>query len=377
MMRKPTSNLLTRRTWNSLAAGLAAAPAGLLQGQQALPKLRVAVLGLTHGHASGFFRNFGNRPDVEIAGVSDPDKELLATYGKRFALPAERLFASHAALLDQVKPQVALLFTSTYEHKELVEACAKRKIHVMMEKPLAVSNAHARAMQQAAASSGIHVMVNYETTWYPVNQPIWKLVREEKALGAVRRVVTHYGHQGPKEIGTGPEFFNWLTDPEKNGAGALFDFGCYGANFASWLFDNQRPLHVFAVTATNKPAIYPKVEDEATVVVQYKEAQLIIQPSWNWPYSRKDMAIYGTTGSLVTLNPKDYRLRREGEKVETALTAEPLPAEDADMIGYLRSVIFQGRKPSGLSGLENNLLVTEILVAARESARTGRQVRLA
>ena len=66
-------------------------------------------------------------------------------------------------------------------------------------------------------------------------------------LGAVRRLVTHYGHQGPKEIGVGPEFFSWLTDPAKNGAGALYDFGCYGANFATWLFENQRPLSVFAV----------------------------------------------------------------------------------------------------------------------------------
>jgi predicted dehydrogenase len=198
------------------------------------------------------------------------------------------------------------------------------------------------------------------------------MVHNEGKLGAVRRVVTHYGHQGPKEIGTPPEFFGWLSDPAKNGAGALYDFGCYGANFATWLFDNARPLSVSAVTKTNKPAIYPRVDDEATIVLQYPSAQVVIQPSWNWPFSRKDMEIYGETGYLITSNPRDYRLRLKGEKQDVALTAGPLTHGDQDVIQYLTDVVRSGRKPDGLTGLANNLIVTEILAAARESARTGR-----
>ena len=56
------------------------------------------------------------------------------------------------------------------------------------------------------------------------------------------------GHQGPQEIGVGPEFFEWLTDPVIDGGGALFDFGCYGANLMTWLMDNERPLAVTALT---------------------------------------------------------------------------------------------------------------------------------
>ena len=83
----------------------------------------------------------------------------------------------------------------------------------MIEKPLAVSMEHARAMADACRRTGIHVLVNYETTCYPVNTPIGRMVREDKKFGEIRRLVTHYGHQGPKEIGVGPEFFSWLTDP--------------------------------------------------------------------------------------------------------------------------------------------------------------------
>lgn len=350
----------------------AASPAPAAEG-----KLRVGLMGLTHGHAQGFLRTALTRPDLDLAGISEPDPQVVALYRQRFPqLDPARIYPSHAAMLDAVKPEAAMIFTSTVEHKELVELCAARKVHAMMEKPLAVSNEHARAMADAGRLAGIHVLVNYETTWYPVNAPIWRMVREEKRLGEIRRIVTHYGHQGPKEIGVGPEFFSWLTDPAKNGAGALFDFGCYGANFATWLIDNERPISVVAQVHVNKPSIYPKVDDEATVVLQYPKAQVIIQPSWNWPYSRKDMEVYGTTGYLITSNPRDYRYRTVSMKTEEAATAAALASPHDDVVHYLAAVVRGRLKPAGLSAIDNNLVVTEILDAARRSARTGRLVRL-
>ena len=99
--------------------------------------------------------------------------------------------------------------------------------------------------------------MNYETTWYPANHAAYALAKAEKAVGAIRKVVVHAGHRGPKEIGVQPEFLAWLTDPEKNGAGALFDFGCYGANLMTWLMDDARPVSVTAVTQRIKPEIGP------------------------------------------------------------------------------------------------------------------------
>ena len=340
-------------------------------------KLRVGIAGLAHGHAQGFFRTALDRDDVEIVGVSEPDATVVESYLNRFPrLDRSRIHSSHAAMLDKAKPEAVMIFSSTFDHKEIVELCAARRIHVMMEKPLAVSMEHARAIASAARRSGIHVLVNYETTWYPVNSPIWRMVREEKRIGEIRRLVTHYGHQGPKEIGVGPEFLSWLTDPAKNGAGALFDFGCYGANFATWLFDNQRPLSVSASVHTDKPEIYAKVDDEATFTVQYPKAQLIVQASWNWPFSRKDMEVYGQTGYLITSNPTAYRYRAGTMKQDETATAPPLTAPENDVVRYFTAVVRGSIKPAGLSSLENNLIVTEILTAARESARTGRTVSI-
>ena len=67
------------------------------------------------------------------------------------------------------------------------------------------------------------------------------MANQEHAVGEIRKMVVHDGHQGPKEIGCSAEFLSWLTDPVKNGGGALVDFGCYGAYPMTWLMKGNTP----------------------------------------------------------------------------------------------------------------------------------------
>jgi len=221
------------------------------------------------------------------------------------------------------------------------------------------------------------VIVNYETTWYRSHAALWKLVKEERAGGGIRKMVAMDGHQGPKEIGVQDEFFAWLTDPVKNGAGALYDFGCYGANLMTWLMDGQRPLAVTAIVQRIKPQIYPRVDDEATVLVEYPKAQGIIQASWNWPFGRKDLDVYGESGYARAVGGSVLRVRRPGQTDEEAVSLPELPADERDSLSYLAAVVRGRLEPAGLSSLANNVIVTEILEAARESASSGKTVRLA
>jgi predicted dehydrogenase len=352
-----------------LGASLAAA-----QGED--KPLRVAIAGLDHGHVAGFFRNAQRRKDIEIVGVFDLDPSLHKKYANLYHLANDLFFSDLAVMLDKVKPDAVATFTTTFDHPMVVEACASRKIPVMMEKPLAVSMEHARAIQKAAASSGIPVIVNYETTWYRSHAEMHNLVKDQKAVGDVRKMVAMDGHEGPKEIGTPPEFFNWLGDPVKNGAGALFDFGCYGANLMTWMMDNQRPLRVTAMTQQMKPEIYPRVEDEATVLVEYPHAQGIIQASWNWPFSRKDFEVYAQRGYANSIGGDVLRVRLPGQKQEESRTPAEIAPDERDSLSYLIAVARGRRKPAGLSSLENNMIVTEILSAARESAKTGKSVAI-
>jgi glucose-fructose oxidoreductase len=338
-------------------------------------KLRVGVVGLVHGHVSGFLNQALKRNDVEVVGIAEPDTALQQRYASRYHLDPKIFSSTVDELILKSKPDAIVLYTNTFDHRSAVEACARHHIDVMMEKPLAVSYDDAKAIQRAAVSGAIQVLVNYETTWYASNRAVYDLVRDG-SLGDIRKVVVHDGHQGPKEIGVQPEFFHWLTDPKLNGAGALFDFGCYGADLVTWLMNGQRPLTVTAVTQQIKPDIYPNVDDEATVVLTYPKAQAILQASWNWPFDRKDMEVYGRDGYAITVRKDDIRLRKPGEKQEQTVSAKEIPAPEDDSLRYFAAVVRKQIRPSGLSSLRTNMIVTRILDAARESAKTGRTIKV-
>src|SRR5450432_1087400 len=341
------------------------------------PRLRVAIVGLVHGHVSGFFSQSLQRPDLQVVGIFEPDRQIFSRYQNQFHLDQALLFTNLEEMLRQTRPQAVLVYTNTFEHRQVVEVCARRGVHVMVEKPLAVSMKDALAIERAAKQGGIQVLVNYETTWYRSNRAAYDLVHE-KTIGEIRKVVIHDGHRGPKEIGVQPEFLAWLTDPKLNGGGALFDFGCYGADLATWLMNGQRPLTVTAVTQHIKPEIYPNVDDEATIILTYPKAQAILQASWNWPFGRKDMEVYGESGYVITVGRDAVRTRRPHEdKEEPQITVPPLPAPYDDSLSYLRAVVLDGLKPEGLSSLETNIIVVEILDAARRSAIEGKTVLIA
>jgi predicted dehydrogenase len=372
----PHLNLRFTSRWAPVLFGLLVTvlATGAVQAQPA--PVRVAVVGLVHGHVDGFLSALPKHQGVELVGISDPDPALAAKYQKKFALPQSLFFTSTEAMIEARHPQAVLVYTSVAGHRAAIETAAKYGISVMVEKPLTISLDDALAIRLLAREHHIHVLVNFETTWYASNRAAYDEV-EGGGLGAIRRVVIHDGHQGPAEIGVPPEFLGWLTDPAQNGAGAMYDFGCYGADLATWLMHGEAPLTVTAVANHDKPKLYPNVDDDATVVLAYPHAQAVIQASWNWPFSRKDMEVYGANGYAITVGPDKLRLRLEHDADERTTTAAPLAAPQQDSLSYLAAVLRGELEPKGdLTALDTNVVVMQILDAARESVRTGKTVRL-
>jgi predicted dehydrogenase len=348
--------------------------ASMAQTTVSAAPLRVAIAGMVHGHLEGFLQHSLHRPDLQIVGFSEADQQVAARYAAQFSLDRSLLFTDLEDMLQKTHPQAVLAYTNTYDHRRVVEICARHGIPVLMEKPMAVSAEDAHAIADAAHKANIQVLVNYETSWYRSNHAPYDMVHD-KSIGDIRKVVVHDGHQGPKEINVAPEFFAWLNDPKLNGAGALYDFGCYGADLMTWLMDGQRPTSVMAVTQHIKPEIYPRVDDEATIILTYPKAQAILQPSWNWPFDRKDMEVYGQTGYVITVRHDDVRVRLKGGE-EQLLPAKPVPAPYDDSLSLLRAVVLDGAAPGAPSSLETNVIVSEILDAARTSAATGKVIAM-
>jgi predicted dehydrogenase len=333
--------------------------------------LRAGVAGLTHDHVHNIMRQF-KRGEVIITGIAESDPQLIARYKKSYQLPDSLFYNTLTELIAHTHPDAVLAYNAISEHLGVVEICAPKGISVMVEKPLATTVKDADRIAGLAARYHIRVLTNYETTWYDTNQQIYEMVNSN-AIGATRKMIVHDGHEGPKEIGCSPDFLNWLTDPVKNGGGALRDFGCYGANLMTWLMHGKAPIAVTAVTHHIKPSVYPKVDDDATILLEYPDATGIIEASWNWPYSIKDWEVFGTTGYLHALNDKQLlrRIKRTYDSVDVH------PAAYRDNIPYLADVLSGKTDPENdLSSLPNNLIVVRILEAATLSAKEGRRIEL-
>ncbi|HUN83691.1 MAG TPA: Gfo/Idh/MocA family oxidoreductase [Terracidiphilus sp.] len=350
-------------------------PVGL-SAQSAPAPLRVAIVGLEHGHVEGFLAQFPKHSDVELVGIADANSALIEKYEKKYSLPETLFFKSMANMIEVRHPQAVLVYTSIGEHRHAIEIAAQYGVSVMVEKPLTISLDDALAIRRVAREHHIQVLVNYETTWYASNKEAYDEL-ETGHLGPVRRVVVHDGHQGPKEINVPPEFLSWLTDPAQNGAGAMYDFGCYGVDLMTWLMHGETPLTVTAVVSHDKPEIYPKVDDDSTIVLTYPHAEAVMMGSWNWPFARKDMEVYGSRGYVITVGPDKVRVRHEHDSEERETTAPGLSAPRNNSLNYLAAVLRGEIVPKGdLSALDTNVTVMQILDAARESARTGKTVRL-
>ena len=160
---------------------------------------------------------------------------------------------------------------------------------------------------------------------------MWKLVKEQRAAGEIRKMVAMDGHRGRRRSTSSRSFSTGCRTRSSNGGGALFDFGCYGANLMTWMMDNQRPLAVTAVTQQFQPDVYAKVDDEATILVEYPKAQGIIQASWNWPFDRKDFEVYGERGLAIATGGTACACPAEGARARRHARAAPCRREGLDL----------------------------------------------
>ncbi len=352
---------------------LAALP--LLGQESSTPQYKVAVIGLVHSHVWGPLGRMIKNEPAQLVGISEKNPALVAE-AKKMGAAENLFFDDYNKMLDQTKPDFVWAFVENNRHLEIAKACAARKIHIMFEKPLASTYKDSVAIKDIANKAGIQVMVNYQMAWWPANY-VAKAKADSNAIGKVYRLHGIVGHGGPSPDGARNKyFFDWLTDPVQNGAGALMDFGCYNALWSLWYLG--RPDTVFATVNHLRPETFPKVEDNATLILTYKNAVGIFEGSWDLPRSFQDLDIFGASasGTAGSLHMKNGSVEMQVGRAVTAVPIEPLAADRKDPLGYMVGVIKSGKPVDGLVAVDINVGVMEIIDAAKESVKTGKPVKL-
>lgn len=344
---------------------------------QSAAKTRLAIVGLDHDHVWGLLKDIAKEPEAELVAIADPHQELVDRAKKE--VPAEvKFYSDYVKMLDEVKPEAVIATTANNRHLEILKECAKRHIHYSTEKPLASTTADAREMERLANAAHIKLMVNYWNAWAASTHELFHRVYAGE-LGPVQKIMAQYGHEGPKEIGVSKYFADWLYDPVKNGGGAIVDFGCYGAEWALWL--KGRPSSVFAYSLKLKTEQANAVDDDAVILLEYPDATAIIQASWDWPYSKGQVQVFGPKGSLLaTGDGVFYRAAHAHADIDhpdgDSVQLGPVPHETSGPIAYFLYCIRNDTPVENPVAADLNVGVVEILDAAKESIRTGRAVKM-
>jgi predicted dehydrogenase len=334
----------------------------------------IAVVGLVHSHVWGHLGKMVSGTPARLVGVAETEPELVENAKKR-GVPAGLVHADWKKMIETAKPEIVWAFVENNRHREIVEFCAPRKIHVMFEKPIASTHRDAVAIRDLARKHGVYILSNYQMAWWASNYTA-KEVIDSGQLGKVWRVRGVVGHGGPGgPTGLNKHFFNWLTDPEKNGGGALVDFGCYNALWSLWILG--KPTTVYAQVNRLRPEEFPKVEDHAAILLHYPQGSALLEGSWDLPRSFQDLEVFGLNGSVYAVNGKVEFRPKNSRGAAQEVPLKPLSKENAEPIAHMISCIEQKREPAGLVGLDINVDVMEIIDAAKQSIKTGKAVKLA
>ena len=332
---------------------------------------RMAIIGLVHGHVWGHLPAILGNHDVVLTGVAEPNPALREE-AKKAGVPPQLIGADYRKLIDSTRPDLAWAFVENNRHLEIVEYCAPRKINVIFEKPLADTLEHALSIRKLARKYGVQIMTNYQMAWWPSNYEA-KRIADSGALGQVYRLHGIVGHGGldPAGVRNGA-FFAWLTDPEKNGAGALMDFGCYNALWSLWYLG--RPQTVYAHVNHLRPTEFPKVEDNADLMLGYSNAVGLFEGSWDLPRSYQDLEVMGRKGSIYMKNGSVEQQTGKGPKTSASIAA--LPPDESEPVRFMVSRMRSGRPVDGLTALDINVDVVAIIDAAKASVREGKPVAM-
>lgn len=330
---------------------------------------KIAIVGMVHSHVWNHIKPMLDGKDAKLVGIAETNPELIAEAKKRGAANTP-IFDDYKKMLDQVKPDIVWAFVENNRHLEVAEACATRKINLIFEKPLASTYHDALEIQKLARKYDIKVLTNYQMAWWAANYTA-KAQADSGAVGQVWRLHGIVGHGGPGSRGVDKYFFDWLTDPEKNGGGALMDFGCYNALWSLWYLG--RPETVYASVIQLRPQTFPKVEDNATLILHYKNGVGLFEGSWDLPRSYQDLEIFGLKGS-VYMKQQGVELRqgREAKPIQM----ETLPPERSEPIAYMVNALRNKTPIEGLIALDINVGVNEIIEAAKMSVKSGAAVKL-
>jgi predicted dehydrogenase len=344
-----------------------------------MDKVGVALFGcgfIAEIHADCYHRFV---PDAKIEAVVGRNEAKVKAFAERFGIP--RWFTDHRKALELSDVHMADLCIPNSLHAEMTVSAADAGKHVICEKPLCMNLQEADGMIAACKKAKVSLMYAEELCFTPKYVRAKQLV-DEGGLGKVYLVKQSEKHFGPHA--------DWFWDVERSGGGVMLDMGCHAFEFFRWVLGKPKAKSVYSQMGTYVHADKTRGDDNSIAIVEFEGGAVgMAEESWAKRGGMDDRAeIYGSHGvtyadllhgnSLETYSEVGY-----GYAVEKAPDTKGwtftiyeeawnygFPQELAHFVDCVKT----GKQP--LETGEDGRAVLEIIMAAYESAATGRRVDL-
>jgi predicted dehydrogenase len=274
------------------------------------------------------------------------------------------------------RPDIDAIFVNTpnYVHEEIAIGAAGAKKHILVEKPITISNKLAKNMINAAKKAGVFLMVEQTQRFDPVHKAAKDFINTGK-LGKINMVKGRIGHAGPEYWAGGNE--GWFSDKKLSGGGAMIDVGIHILDLLRWLSGKEVAEVCANIKTLEKP--FP-VDDNGSVLMRFTDGTFgHFEASWTTrPYEVMTW-IYGENGkihtSIGTEKPVHARLATTGEGKDPNSVLEDIYPEIGpgggweNAIHYFVDCVLKGEKPfvTGEEGARS----MAVILAAYESAEKG------
>lgn len=328
-------------------------------------KYRVGVAAMVHDHVWGELRHWSALENVELVAAGDVNEDLREKIRAQYNIP--HVYNSWQEMVEKESLDIVQAASENSVAADIVEACAAKGVHVVSEKPMSATLAQANRMVAAAKKAGTKLMINWPTAWSPAVQEMERRILNGD-IGKLFYFKQRSAHNGPKEIGCDPHFWQWLYDEEKNGAGALMDYCCYSADMCARFLGLPQQVTGFRGVFVKD---YPVPDDNAIILMKYAHAFGVAEACWTQTvyYATHNPVAYGTEGSLA-ISGNTVILQKPGREPETIeAPATVYPYRNGPE--YLVYCLENDKPIEGFCSMEVSRDAQEILEAGKRAADTG------
>lgn len=317
--------------------------------------MRVGVIGLGHQSSEDHIPAIFACPDVELVGVSDIDKDKLKSFSKENGnIPTYENFED---LLGSGRLDFVIIAVPHYLHKDIVKKAIEHKVHILKEKPFAMSLAEGKEIKELAEKNNVKIALTLQRRFNPIYSTFFQFIDKIGTPFFIDSKYTFYTNS-PHE--------GWRSKKELAGGGCLIDMGYHIIDLLMWYFG--LPDFVVAETACNaKEGISYDAEDTSQILFRYSEKCILgsLLVSRVIPPKTEYFDVYGTRGIIHIERGKIERRASNGEVQESLSREHHWPSAAQDQLEYFIKVL-SGEK-NNITGPDFNLNHLAFIEAAYRS----------